>query len=307
MQQNIGTFDRIFRMMIAGVLAIVSWYWLAEAWNIVGYVVAIIVAVTALIRWCPVYIPMNLSTVHKKEPSKVIVISVAVAVMLLLVAGAYASETFSKKLFIEDFNAVNAPYKQALFQTGQDNRTAAIDNYDAFVVAMNSFEKKYSSYRPPAIKSDGLFDSDLASIKTIITSNKELVYSGNLTQAHLELEKVRPIFNEMLRRNDLSLLSVSLVDFHDSMEVVLDAANAKDAQKVILVYVEADSRLKAVEAELNDEGVQNIRKQLDLVRDFAVQGDVSALPAQASVLKSSYVNTQVQPIFKSGNYVLTAL
>ncbi len=289
MQHNIGTIDRIIRMTTAGMLAILSWYWLAQPWAMISYIVAIIIAITALIRWCPAYIPLSINTTPRKEPSKVIIISVAIGVMILLIAGVYASDVFSKKLFIEDFNAVNAPYKQALFQTGQGNRIAAIANYDAFAVAMNSFEKKYSSYRPPAIKSDEIFSSDLFTIQTIIAANKELVYSGNLTNAHIQLEKIRPIFNEMLRRNDLSLLSVLLVDFHDSMEVVIDAANAKDAKLVIEAYAVSDSRLKAVEAELNDTGVQNIRKQLDATRDLASKDDLSSLPAQASVLKTSYV------------------
>ena len=55
-----------------------------------------------------------------------------------------------------------------------------------------------------------------------------MVHTGDLHEAHLELEKVRPVFQEMFKRNGFSLLSVALVDFHDAMEVMLDAANAKD-------------------------------------------------------------------------------
>ena len=37
----------------------------------------------------------------------------------LLIGGSYASMFFSRKLFLEDFNAMNGYYKQALFLTGK--------------------------------------------------------------------------------------------------------------------------------------------------------------------------------------------
>ena len=60
---------------------------------------------------------------------------------------------------------------------------------------------------------------------------KEGVKTGDLQQAHLDLEKVRPVFQQLFKRNGFSMLAVALVDFHDSMELILDSANAKNAEK----------------------------------------------------------------------------
>jgi len=220
---------------------------------------------------------------------KLVLVTIIVVLATLFVAGAYASNFFTKKLFIEDFNTVNEPYKQALFQTGQGNRDKAVENFAAFEREFSTFTEKYDSYRPYVIRGDTQFTADLAKIQTTIDENKERVQTGNLTEAHLGLEQIRPIFNEFFRRNGLSMLSVALVDFHDQMERVLDASDKKDAAGVLAEYVVADEKLKAVEAELNDDGVQAIRTNLDEVKRLAEQQDLEKLPDQAAKLKSSYV------------------
>jgi type IV secretory pathway VirJ component len=85
------------------------------------------------------------------------------------------------------------------------------------------------------------------------------VRTGDLHAAHLDLEKVRPVFQEMFKRNGFSMLSIALVDFHDAMELAMDAANAKNASKVIELYTPISEKLKAVEAEANDAEIQTIR------------------------------------------------
>jgi hypothetical protein len=57
------------------------------------------------------------------------------AVLLLGVAlgGSYASYFFTRKIFLEDFNARNPFYKQTLFLTGKGERDKAIANYDQLV------------------------------------------------------------------------------------------------------------------------------------------------------------------------------
>ena len=39
---------------------------------------------------------------------------------------------------------------------------------------------------------------------------------------------LEPIFQDILKRNNFSLLAISLVDFHDVMETVIEAADTKD-------------------------------------------------------------------------------
>jgi 2-oxo-4-hydroxy-4-carboxy--5-ureidoimidazoline (OHCU) decarboxylase len=121
-----------------------------------------------------------------------------------------------------------------------------------------------------------------------------LVRTGDLHQAHLDLEKVRPVFQEMFKRNGFSMLAVALVDFHDAMELVLDAANQKDPAKLIGLYPQVSDKLKAVEAETNDAEIQDIRKNLDELLAMAKEARIDTLPAKGDVLKSSFVKVYLK-------------
>jgi len=124
---------------------------------------------------------------------------------------------------------MNNFYKQTLFNTGKDKRAESIANYDPLVSEYATFMKKYTSYHPYSFRSDKNLNSDLEKISSMISSQKDAVYTGNLPQSHLDFEKIRPMFQDILKRNNFSLLAVSLVDFHDVMEGVIDAADKKDA------------------------------------------------------------------------------
>jgi hypothetical protein len=85
------------------------------------------------------------------------------------------------------------------------------------------------------------------------------------------------------------MLAVTLVDFHDIMEVILDWADTKDTQKIISTYPSADEKLKEVETQLNDESIQAIRKNLDTILDMAKSNQLDELAKQWADLKSSFV------------------
>jgi hypothetical protein len=199
------------------------------------------------------------------------------------------SQSASDSVFLEDFNSINSPYKETLFATGQGKRNESIEYYENLTGAFTAFQQKYRDYRPPEIKSDEQFSGDMENVSLIISSVKDEIYTGNLTEAHSKLEEVRPIFQKILIRNNLLPLSVALVDFHDAMELVLDAANNKDASKVLEAYPMADEKLKSVEAISSDPGIKAIRENLDAVMVLAKENNVAELPAKASDLKASYV------------------
>jgi hypothetical protein len=135
---------------------------------------------------------------------------------------------------------------------------------------------------------------DLVRVAGIIARVSDLVRTGDLQQAHLGLEAVRPVFQEMFKRNGFSMLSVALVDFHDVMETMLDATNAKDSGKLIALYPQVSEKLKAVEAESNDADIQAIRKNLDELRDLAKAPSADQLQARGEALKSSFIKVYLQ-------------
>ena len=125
--------------------------------------------------------------------------------------------------------------------------------------ALTAFQVKYMDDLPSEIKSDRQFSGDMMNVSAIISGVKDEIYTGNLTDAHKKLEEVRPIFQKVLTRNGLLPLSVALVDFHDTMELVLDAANEKEAAKVLEIYPKADEKLRTVEAISSEPGIEAIR------------------------------------------------
>ena len=271
-----------------------AYFWLAGTGQLVAYAGGTIMLATALLRFCPIYRIFGISTLGKNARSSIApsTAMAAVGVVLVLAAavgGTYASNFFTRKLFLEDFNAMNDAYKQTLFLTGKGEREKAITQYDRLLPAYQAFKAKYSAYQPYALKSDGQLSADLKRVADLFTSVNDKVRTGDLHQAHLDLEKVRPVWQDMFKRNGFSMLSVALVDFHDAMELMLDAANAKDAPKLTALYPQVSDKLKAIEAESNDAEIQTIRKNLDDLAALAKDVRLGELPAKGEALKSSFV------------------
>ena len=162
------------------------------------------------------------------------------------------------------------------------------------IPAYAKFQDKYSSYRPYALKSDAKLSSDLAAVQGMLSGVNDPVRSGDLHEAHLALEKVRPVFQDVFKRNGFSMLAVALVDFHDAMELMLDAATAKDAEKLAALYPQVSDKLKAIEAEANDAEIQAIRKNLDALLAAASAKTLDPLPAAGDALKTSFVKVYLQ-------------
>lgn len=291
MTKNVHPIDRFARLAFSLLLAEAAFFWLAEAAQFGAYAVAIVLLLTAVTGICPLYklagIGSGNATAQLAANWKWIA-SGAFVVVVVLGAG-YASNFFTKKLFLEDFNATNNLYKQTLFHTGKSDRTQAVRDYEGLMREYGRFRDKYLAYRPNALRADTQFDADLARVNGIFTAAKADVTTGDLPRAHLALEQARPILQDILKRNDFSLLAVALIDFHDAMELVIDAANAKDAAKVGALYNQVSESLKAVEAQANDAEIQAIRKNLDVVLDLAKAAKADALPAKADELKRSFV------------------
>ncbi len=293
--KNEGLIDRLSRFLLAEILAILAWFWLAGTIQIIAYILAAIMLVTAVLGFCGLYQILGINTNKRAIKKRMLVIVIAILIFIAVaVAGIYYSLFFTKKIFLEDYNKMNNYYKQTLFNTGQEKRTESITNYDQLVHEYAIFSKKYTTYRPQAIKSDDNFNNDLVKVEILIGGLKDKVYTGDLKSAHTDFEAVRPIFQDILKRNNFSLLAVYLVDFHDSMEKVIEEADKKNANGVITTYVEADEKLKAVEEVANDEEIVNIRTKLNTLLETAKNGSVENLSAQAAELKSSFVKVYLK-------------
>jgi len=293
---NITSIDRFLRLLLAVLLLEAAFFWLAGTSAVVAYASAAVMGITSAWGFCPLYRLLGIS--GKQSPSVPSGLALRMASIFLLLGvalgGSYASQFFTRKLFLEDFNAMNPFYKQTLFMTGKGERDKAIANYEQLLPAYQKFQDKYSAYQPFALRNDRQLAADLASVAEIFKAVNAGVRTGDLHQAHLDLEKVRPVFQELFKRNGFSMLSVSLVDFHDAMELMLDAAHAKDATKIGALYPQVSDKLKAVEAEANDAEIVAIRTNLDALLALAKDAKLEQLSEQAERLKSSFIKVYLQ-------------
>jgi hypothetical protein len=296
MIKNEHTVDQAVRFVLAEILFLTAFFWLGGFWMYIVFALSLVMFVTGITGFCALYKIFGIDT-NKSFPqvSKKIATIVTVLILVALgIGGSYASMFFSKKIFLEDYAAMNNYYKQALFFTGQDKREESIKNYTKLVEEFGDFSEKYQKYHPFVISRDKQFNSDLAKVSEIIASQSQIISAGDLKSSHLTLETVRPIFQDILKRNGFSMLAVYLVDFHDAMEKIIDRADAKDASGLVAVYAEVDIKLKEVEAVANDEEIQLIRRNLDEIYVMAQQNKSGDLSAKAAELKSSFVKVYLQ-------------
>lgn len=285
--RNVGAIDRFFRAFVGVIFLELAVFWLSGTLQIAAYVVGGVLVATAAIAFCPLYrilgIGRGYSCAVGQRPRIFRIVMAWLILIAEVVGGSFASSFLTSKLFLKDFNAINEEYKQTLYLTGKNEREKAVAHYENLLPAYTRFKEKYTSYRPYILRNDTQLPSDLARVAGMLSGVKELVYSGDLKAAHLGLEEVRPVFQEMFKRNGFSMLSVALVDFHDEMERLLDAAAAKDSAKLVALYAQASDKLKAVEAESNDAEIVAIRRNLDDLNDLAKTAQAESLAKKGVV------------------------
>ncbi len=294
--KNENLIDRLIRFFAGEVFLLLAYFWLGGAMSTIFWVLGIVMIATALTGFCGLYKLFNVNT-QKKYPvtlkKPIIYISFLVLILFPIIGG-YYSNFFTRKLFLEDYNAMNNYYKQLLFNTGQDKRPESIDNYQKLTVEFAKFKNKYSNYKPAVIKSDKNFNSDLNKVQNIIDIAQTQVSDGDLPSVHKNLEEIRPTFQAMLKRNGFSMLAVYLVDFHDAMEKVIEAADDKNAQGVINVYAEVNDKLMTVEEAANDDEIKAIRDNFEAVTQLARDGKSEELSKKAAELKSSFIKVYLK-------------
>jgi len=294
-QKNEGMLDRLIRVALAEIFFLAAWFWFGGLVQILLYILSAMMLITAAIGFCGLYELIRINTNKRTAPiSKIVLVIFIIGLLGIAVVGSYYSSFFTRKIFLEDYNVMNNYYKQTLFNTGQEKRAESIANYDKLLVEYAIFSKKYSHYHPRVIAGDSNFNSDLIRVSSFINNLRDKVYTGNLKEAHTNFEEVRPIFQDILKRNNFSLLAVYLVDFHDSMEKVIAEADKSNSTGIIENYVEANEKLLAVEELANDEEIKLIRSNLETLLSLAKSGNADGLSAKAAELKSSFVKVYLK-------------
>lgn len=194
--KNIHPIDRWLRLAVAILLVQAAFFWLPWPWHWLACAVAMMLVCTAMMRYCSMYRIMGMRSSQRavQEISPRWHWLGWAALLALFVAGIYGSAFFSRHLFLGEFNAMNHFYKQTLFLTGKNEREPAVANWEKMVSSYAVFQRKYSADRPYALKDDRQLVADLHQVAQIMAMAEPLVRDGDLQQAHLGLEKIRPVF-----------------------------------------------------------------------------------------------------------------
>ena len=293
--KNENLLDRYIRFILSYLSFILGYFWVSGFVQILFFVFSFVFLFTSVTGFCAMYRIFNFSTNKTRmmlSKIKLIIFSLLTIFIFSLIA--YVSIFYTKKIFLDDYNRMNNFYKQTLFFTGQNKRDEAVSNYSNLVTEYTKFENKYTVYHPYSIKGDDEFNNDLNKISQIILRLKEVIVSGDLKTSHLKLEEIRPIFQDILKRNNFSLFAISLVDFHDAMEKIITASDKKDSTSVINTYIEVNDKLKVIEDVSNDEEIQNIRQKLEELLSLAKSNEAEKLSAKAQELKSAFVKVYLK-------------
>jgi len=295
-KSNEGLIDRVARVTIGALALVAGGFWLGGTPQIIAYIVGALMSVTGFMGFCGLYAMLKIQTCSRNaKPLSVKQLShLIILFLILLIGGGFISNIITKKKFLEEYGKMNGYYKQTLFLTGQSKRNEAIANYESWKAAFAVFSSKYSAYKPFVFRNDKEFINDLLKVSTILEDVKPGVYSGDLPATHKKLEEVRPIFQSLFKRNGFSLFALTLTDFHDAMEKNIEAADAKDTEKVIKTYEESNKLLMQIEAESQTTDIKAIRTNLDDLLRLAKEGKKDELSKKAAELKSSFVKVYLQ-------------
>jgi hypothetical protein len=289
--KNVGTLDRFLRALIAEALFILAFFWSKGIIRVTLFICTAILLISIITSFSLVYAVLALSTKIKPyeesiAPKRKILL---IILIIFLIGCSIISYYYTRQQFLQQVDNLEASYKPLLLSTIQEKRKDSITNYEIFKEQFDFFYNSYSDYRPVVIRLDSEFTNDLTEIKLLIEHSRAKVIYGNITAAYLELDLIRPILNNMLRRNGLDNIKVQLVDLQEAIDLIADSAKKGDANEVISRYYLANEKLKDVEVKINTTEMQFVREHLNALQSLAKQKDIDKLPSKAAELKSSYL------------------
>ena len=199
--KNLGTFDRLLRVILAEICVIVAFFWMTEEWQIPLYLIAGVMLLQAATASCSIYTLLgwkNCDIVQRKDRN--LKTAFVVVALVLALAGSYASAVMTKSIFLEDLKSVNGSYSSVMHSLDMGGRENIAMNYGKFESAFGAFSKKYSKYRPLAVKFDGNFTGDMNTVSEALSGSREDILQGNLTRGQEKLKKAEPAIRNMQNR-----------------------------------------------------------------------------------------------------------
>lgn len=227
------------------------------------------------------------------------IISISIVLIIVLsFGGLFILDRHKTEAFGRSFNAMNDAYKKVLFATGQNQTDSAklLSDYQAtWNLFFNSY--KFRPIRP--YNTDTEWAKSLNEIDNIVILANTLVSSNQLYLAHLELEKVRSIWQEIFTRNNVTQLGFYLTQYHDTMEIAISQADALDyvalndtCNKIIPLWQDVTSTpVTLSQSDLIDYNSKLLAnsKNIDVLCNAVRLHDETTLKESASKLKGLFI------------------
>ena len=199
--KNLGTMDRLLRVIVAEVCVLIAFFWVADEWQIPLYLFAAFMLLQAATATCSINTLLgrnNCEIVKRRDKNRMTVF--VVAALLLAGVGSYASAVITRNILLEDAQFVNASYSMTMQSLGEGDRENATMQYGMLESNFGNFSKKYSKYRPLAVKFDGNFAGEMNNISAAISGSAEDIRQGDLVRGREKLSTARPDIQRMLDR-----------------------------------------------------------------------------------------------------------
>ena len=196
--KNLGTLDRMVRVIIAEVCLLAAVFWAGEDLKLALYLAAGVILIPVIKGSCGLYelLGWNSCEIIKRN-DKSIKTTFVVAAVLLAAVGGLASAFITKSIFIDDLERVNESLAIALKSTSDGSENSST-NLDELETTFADFMDKYSRYRPPTVNLDENFTSQANEVSLAISASKEDILKGDIATGHEELKRAGPIIRKML-------------------------------------------------------------------------------------------------------------
>ncbi len=203
--KNVGTFDKLLRVILAEVCVLAAFFWLGREWQIVLYLLAAVLLVQAATGVCGFYNFLKWNTCENiKRKDKNLLPIALVVIIVVAVVGSYGSAVLTRDIFQDDLSSIREPYDLTMQYAGQDLRQESVRQFELFESAVAAFQEKYTDYRPLAVKFDDQFTEDMQNLSAIISGSREDIHKGSLKAAHDNLERAKPLLQKMQEHKGLT-------------------------------------------------------------------------------------------------------
>lgn len=179
---------------------------------------------------------------------KLIYVSIITIIVIgLIIGGTFFFNHKKQETFYKEYNLMNENYKTVLFATGQD-KNESNTLFEKYLSSWNIFYDHYKNNPIKPYNADQEWSTSLDKINTLIIQASELIGTNELHEAHLQLEEVRQEWQNIFKRNDVSMIGFYMTEFHDVMEKAVDGSENPNFYELNDICTELNEKWAQVES-----------------------------------------------------------